>query len=435
MNLKSYLQHSWNIFMNKDPTSNKDQNGSHIHYFTSGSSYYNPSRVHLTGGRNRSIITPIYNRIALDVAQLSVMHVQLDDQKRFKEEINSGLNNCLTLEANIDQTADAFMQDVVLSLFDEGCVAIVPIETDMKKGALDICSLRTGKIVEWFPKSVKVNLYNELTGKKEDVILPKSKVTIVENPFYAVMNEPNSTMQRLIRKLALLDITDEKVSSGKLDLLITLPHITRTELQKTRAKERTDDIAKQLVDSPYGIAYIDGSEKVTQLNRPVDNQLLKQIENLTNQLFSQLGLTMGILDGTADEKTMTYYYKRTVLPVAKAIIDSMKVKFLTKTARTQGESIMLFIDHLEFIPPSQLAEIADVLCRNEIVSSNEIRQTIGRKPSEDPKADMLHNSNMPYPDESPEFGDLSSMDELLSTFEESIGSMDSVLGQNGGSDE
>ena len=386
------VQRGWNAFRNRDPTPN---------YRDMGISYsYRPDRIRLTRGNERSIVTSIFNRIALDASSVNIKHCKLDENERFVSVVNSGLNSCLNLEANIDQTGRAFMQDVVMSMLDEGCVAIVPTDTSLdpnSTSSYDILSLRTGKILEWYPGKVKVRVYNEHTGKKEDIIVKKSTVAIVENPLYAVINEPNSTMQRLIRKLSLLDITDEQTASGKLDLIIQLPYVIKTEARRQQADQRRKDIEMQLAGSKYGIAYTDGTEKITQLNRSLENNLLKQVESLTNTLYSQLGITQTILDGTADEKTMLNYNNRTIEPIVSAIVDEMKRKFLTKTARTQHQSIMFFRDPFKLVPVNNIAEIADKFTRNEILTSNEIRQIIGMKPSDDPKADELINSNIAQP--------------------------------------
>lgn len=383
------LQHGWNAFVNaRDPT---------LEYSTGPGYYYRPDRPRFTRGNERSIVTSVYNRIALDASAISIQHVRLDDNGRFSSVIESGLNNCLTLDANMDQTGRAFIQDVVMSMLDEGCVAIVPVDTTLDPAvtsSFDINTMRVGKIIEWRPKHVKVRIYNEKTAKKEEVILSKKEVAIVENPLYAVMNEPNSTMQRLIHKLSLLDITDEQTASGKLDLIIQLPYVIRTEAKKQQAENRRKDIEMQLAGSKYGIAYADGTEKITQLNRSVENNLMKQIEYLTNNLYGQLGITQTILDGSADDKTMLNYYNRTIEPIVSAIVDEMKRKFLTKTARSQGQSILFFRDPFKLVPVNDIAEIADKFTRNEILTSNEIRQIIGIKPSEDPKADELRNSNI-----------------------------------------
>lgn len=389
------LQHGWNAFVkNRDPT---------LSYAYYGDSYfYRPDRPRFTRGNERTITTSVYNRIALDVASIDVKHCRIDDNGRFKSEITSGLNTCLNLEANLDQTGRAFRQDVVMSMLDEGCIAIVPIETTLDpkvSESYDISSMRVGKILEWYPAHVKVRVYNEKTGKKEDIVVPKKTVGIVENPLFAVINEPNSTMQRLIRKLALLDQIDEQSGSGKLDLIIQLPYVIKTEARRNQAEDRRKDIERQLSGSKYGIAYTDGTERITQLNRPVENNLMKQIEYLTSMLYSQLGITQTILDGTADDKTMLNYYSRTVEPIISAIVDEMKRKFLSKTARTQGQTILFFRDPFKLVPVNDIAEIADKFARNEIMTSNEIRQVIGMMPSDDPKADQLVNSNIRQPDE------------------------------------
>ena len=392
MTVATRLKHAWNTFMNRD---------SYVSRMSIGPSYgYRPDRPLFSRGNERSIITSVYNRIALDVSSMTVQHVRLDGSDRFKEVIESGLNNCLTVEANVDQTGRAFMQDIVMSMLDEGCVAIIPVDTNFdpeKTGGIDIETMRTGKILEWFPQHVKVRVYNDQRGEKEDILVPKSTVGIVENPFYAVMNEPNSTMQRLIRKLNLLDAIDEQNSSGKLNLIIQLPYVIKTEARRQQAELRRQDIENQLASSKYGVAYTDGTEHVVQLNRPVENNLMSQIEYLTSMLYSQLGITQSILDGTADEKTMLNYYNRTIEPIISAIVDEMKRKFLTKTARSQNKSIMFFRDPFKLVPVADLAEISDKFTRNEIATSNEIRQVIGWKPSADPKADELRNSNLSEP--------------------------------------
>ena len=391
----SRLKHGWNAFMNRDPTYNH----------AIGPSYsYRPDRPRFTRGNERSIVTSVFNRIALDVAAISMQHCILDDNGRFVEAVNSKLNNCLTLEANLDQTSRAFIQDLVMSMFDEGCVAIVPVDTTIDPKvttSYDILSMRSGKIVDWYPEHVKVRVYNEKTGRKEEVILPKAQVGIVENPLFAVVNEPNSTGQRLIRKLNLLDQIDEQTGSGKLDLIIQLPYVIKTEARRDQAERRRKDIENQLSGSKYGIAYTDGTEHITQLNRPLENNLLKQIEYLRDMFYSQLGITQTILDGTADDKTMLNYYSRTIEPIVAAIVDEMKRKFLTKTARSQHHSIEFFRDPLKLVPVNDIAEIADKFTRNEILTSNEIRQIIGMKPSSDPKADQLINSNISQPDNQP----------------------------------
>ena len=390
----SRLKHAWDVFRSREPTR---------YYSDTGPSYYyRPDRVRFTKGNERSIVTSVYNRIALDVSSISIKHCKLDENGRYMSDINSGLNECLNLQANIDQTGRAFIQDVVMSMLDEGCVALVPVDTTFDPeltGSYDIQSMRTGKIIEWYPEHVKVQVYNEKTGKKEDVTVPKSIVAIIENPLYAVINEPNSTMQRLVRKLSLMDVTDEQTASGKLDLIIQLPYVIKTEARRQQADQRRKDIEMQLAGSKYGIAYTDGTEHITQLNRSVENNLMKQVEYLTNMLYSQLGITQTILDGTADEQTMLNYYSRTIEPIISAITDEMKRKFLTKTARTQMQSIMFFRDPFKLVPVNNIAEIADKFTRNEIMTSNEIRQIVGLKPSKDPKADKLINSNISQPNE------------------------------------
>lgn len=382
----SRLKHAWNAFFDR---------GDQYSYHGPGYSY-RPDRTRLTRGNERSIVTTVYNRIALDVSAIDIKHVRLDDNNRFISIIESGLNNCLTLEANLDQTSRAFFQDVVLSMFDEGCVAIVPIETDRdpKTGTFEIYNMRVGKIIEWYPSSVKVRVYNELTGMKEDIICRKQDVAIVENPFYAVMNEPSSTIQRLIRKLSLMDSVDERSSSGKLDLIIQLPYVIKSDARRQQAEKRRLDIENQLAGSKYGIAYTDGTEKIVQLNRSLDNNLLSQVKFLTEQMFSYFGITQSVLDGTADEKTMLNYNNRTVEPIVSAITNEMKRKFLSKTARTQKQSIVFFRDPFRLVPVSDIAEIADKFTRNEIMSSNEIRQIVGLMPSNDPSADELRNKNL-----------------------------------------
>lgn len=394
MGFTDRLQHAWNAFMNRSPTN---------YYRNVGDSYtYRPDRIRLARRNERSIVTSVYNRIALDVSAIDIKHVKLDENNRFKEEVDSGLNNCLTLDANLDQTGRAFIQDVVMSLLDEGGVAIVPTDTTFNPDmttSYDILKMRVGKIIEWYPNKVMVRVYNEKSGKRQDIMVPKSTVAIIENPLYAVMNEPNSTMQRLIRKLNLLDAIDEQSGSGKLDLIIQLPYVIKTETRRQQAEQRRKDIEMQLAGSKYGIAYTDGTERVTQLNRPVENNLMKQIEYLTSMLYSQLGITQSILDGTADDKTMLNYYNRTIEPIIAAIVDEMKRKFLTKTARSQRQSILFVRNPFNLVPVNDIAEIADKFTRNEIMTSNEIRQIIGMMPSDDPKADKLVNSNITQPNE------------------------------------
>ena len=391
MSFGSRLRHAWNAF-----TGNIQMN-----YRDLGMSYsYRVDRPRMSRGNERSIVTSVYNRIALDVAALNVQHVRLDENGRFLSVIDDGLNNCLTLEANVDQTARSFIQDVVISMFDEGSVAIVPVDTTTDpnvSGSYDIQSLRVGQILDWYPQYIRARVYNEQTGRKEDIVVPKSAVAIIENPLYAVINEPNSTMQRLIRKLNLLDVIDEQSGSGKLDLIIQLPYVIKTEARRQQAENRRKDIESQLSGSKYGIAYTDGTEHITQLNRSVNNNLMSQIEYLTSMLYSQLGITQSILDGTADEKTMLNYNNRTIEPIISAIVDEMKRKFLTKTARSQRQSISFFRDPFKLVPVNEIAEIADKFTRNEIMTSNEIRQVVGMKPSEDPRADELRNKNLSEP--------------------------------------
>ena len=390
MKFTDRIKHGWNAFLNKDPTYNYRDLG--------GPSYgYRPDRMRFTRGNERSIVTSVYNRIALDAASIDIMHVQLDKDNRFESIRESALNECLTRNANIDQTGRAFIQDVVMSMLDEGCVAIVPVDTTFNPdvtNSYDINTMRTAKIVEWYPAHVKVNLYNDRTGRKEDLILPKKTVAIIENPLYAVINEPNSTMQRLIRKLNLLDVIDEQSGSGKLDLIIQLPYVIKTDARRQQAEQRRKDIEMQLSGSKYGIAYTDGTERITQLNRSVDNNLMKQIEYLTSMLYSQLGITQAILDGSADDKTMLNYYNRTIEPIVSAIVDEIQRKFLTKTAITQKQAIAYFRDPFRLVPVNEIAEIADKFTRNEIMTSNEIRQIVGMKPSKDPNADELRNKNL-----------------------------------------
>ena len=388
------LQHGWNAFVkNRDPTAYKENLGEGY--------YYRPDRPRFTKRNERTIITSVYNRIALDVAAINIKHCRLDENDRFSSVIDSSLNSCLNVEANLDQTGRAFIQDIVMSMLDEGCVAIVPTDTSINPkntSSFDILSMRTGKIVEWHPSSVKVRVYNENTGQKEDILLPKRTVAIIENPLFAVINEPNSTMQRLIRKLSILDAIDEESGSGKLDLIIQLPYVIKTEARRNQAEERRQEIERQLSGSKYGIAYTDGTERITQLNRSVENNLMKQIEYLTSMLYSQLGITQTILDGTADDKTMLNYYSRTIEPIISAIVDEMKRKFLSKTARSQKQTILFFRDLFKLVPVNDIAEIADKFTRNEIMTSNEIRQIVGMKPSDDPKADQLVNSNIAHPE-------------------------------------
>lgn len=390
LSITDRMKHAFNAFMNRDPTAYYNRN--------LGSSYsIRPDRPRLSRGNERSIITAIFNRIAMDVAAIDIMHCRLDENNRFIEKIDSGLNNCLNLEANIDQSGRAFIQDAVMSMLDEGVVALVPVDTDLNPASTDsydILTMRTGKILEWYPAHVKIRLYNDRTGEKEDLMLAKRDVAIIENPLFAIVNEPNSTMQRLMRKLSLLDVTDEQTASGKLDLIIQLPYVVKSEARREQANQRRKDIEQQLAEGKYGIAYTDGTEKITQLNRSVENNLMKQVEYLTNMVYSQIGITQSVLDGTADEKTMLNYNNRTIEPIVSAIVDELKRKFLTKTARTQLQSISFFRDPFRLVPVNDIAEIADKFTRNEIMTSNEIRQIVGMKPSDDPKADQLVNSNI-----------------------------------------
>lgn len=390
MRMRDRLQHAWNAFVYNDNSYTNTQN-------LGGFSTFKPDRVHFSRGVEKSIVTSVYNRLALDVASLAIKHVRLDENGRYMEEVNSGLQNCLNVEANIDQTGRAFLQDVVMSMLDEGCVAIVPVDTTVNpavSGSYEINTMRTGKILEWYPAHVRIRVYNDKKGIHEELTLPKSSVAIIENPLYAVINEPNSTMQRLIRKLNLLDVVDEQTSSGKLDLIIQLPYVIKSEARRKQAEERRKDIEMQLSGSKYGIAYTDGTERITQLNRPAENNLMKQVEYLTGMLYSQLGLTQSIMDGSADEKTMLNYYNRTIEPIIAAIVDEMKRKFLTKTARSQRQTVMYFRDPFKLVPVNEIAEIADKFTRNEIMTSNEIRQIVGMKPADDPSADELRNKNL-----------------------------------------
>lgn len=388
LTIGSRLKNAWNAF--------KDRDLSSYNYYSNGSSY-RPDRTRVSTRNERSIVTSVFNRIALDVASIDFYHCRLDNNDRFKSIEDSDLNNCLSLEANIDQTSRAFIQDVVISMFDEGCVAIVPVDTignPLISDSYKILTMRVGRVVTWYPDKVTIELYNDRTGYKEQKTLPKKMICIIENPLYSIMNEPNSTLQRLIRKLVLLDSIDEQSSSGKLDLIIQLPYVIKSQSRKDQAEQRRKDIENQLKNSKYGIAYTDGTEKITQLNRPLENNLMKQVEYLTSMLYGQLGITQGVMDGTADEKTMTNYYSRTIEPIAEAIALEMNRKFLTKTARSQKQQILYFRDPFKLVPVNEIAEIADKFTRNEILSSNEVRQVIGRKPSDDPKADQLVNANI-----------------------------------------
>ena len=381
------FRNAWNAFLGRDPTTTYEYGGS----------YYRPDRTQLSYGNDKTIITAIYNKIAIDVSQISIRHVNVDENRQYKEDRTSGLNNILTLDANLDQTGKAFIQDIVISMFDEGCVAVVPIDVDVNPkntDGYDILTARTGKIVEWFPHQVKVEVYNENTGKKEQIMCWKKNVAIIENPFYSVMNEPNSVLRRLIRKLALLDIVDEQSSAGKLDLIIQLPYTIKNETRKKQAEERRESIERQLAGTKYGIAYVDATERITQLNRPVENNLMKQIEYLTNLLYSQLGISETIINGTADEQSMLNYFSSTIEPILSAIVDEFQRKFLSKTARTRGQAIMYFREPFKLAPINKIAEVADKFITNQVLSSNEIRGVIGYKPSEDPKADELINPNI-----------------------------------------
>lgn len=390
----SRLKHAWNAFINGD---------SSMYYSNYGySSGYRRDLPRFSRGVDRTIISSVYNRIALDVSQITVQHVKLDDNGRYKETMDSKLNDCLTLEANIDQTAREFIQDLVLTMFDEGCAAIVPVDTSddiLRTGSFDILSMRVGKIVEWFPRAVRINVYNDRTGEREEIVLPKERVAIIDNPFYCVMNESNSVVQRIIQKFRLLDAVDEYSSSGKLDLIIQLPYVIKTKAREDQAEQRRKLIENQLANSKYGIAYIDGTEHITQLNRSLENNFLTQIQYLVDLFYSQMGITSEVMNSTADEKTMLNYNTRTIEPIVSAIADNIKRKFLTKTARSQGQSIMFFKDPFKLVPVSDLAEIADKMTRNEIMTSNELRQVIGMKPSSDPSADELRNKNLSQPAE------------------------------------
>ena len=388
--LSERIQHAWNAFLNREPYDPPS-------YVSSGGYSYNPFRPKLTRGHERSIVSAVYNRIAIDCAAIDIRHVRVDENGHYKADISSTLQECLTVEANVDQTSRAFIQDAVMSMLDEGSIAIVPVDTDIspfQNNTFNILSMRVGKILEWYPRHVRIDLYDDRSGQHRQITMPKSAIAIVENPFYTVMNEPNSTLQRLIRKLNILDVIDEQSGSGKLDLIIQLPYAVKTEARRQQAEQRRKDIEVQLTGSKYGIAYIDSSEHVTQLNRSVENNLMSQIEYLTSMLYSQLGITEEVMKGTADEATMLNYYNRTIEPILSAITDEMKRKFLTKTARTQLQSIEFFRDPFRLVPVSQIAEIADKFTRNEIMTSNEIRGVIGMKPSDDPSADQLRNKNL-----------------------------------------
>lgn len=386
----SRARRAWNAFFSREPTLSTD--------YGSGS-YYRPDHSRSSRGNERSIVNSIFNRIAIDAASIDIKHVRTDENGRYLSDMGTGLNDCLTLEANVDQTGRAFRQDIFMSLLDEGYIAVVPIDTDdnPEEGTFDIESMRVGKIIEWFPRHVKVNAYNDRTGKKQDLIVEKRTTAILENPLFATINEPNSTLQRLIRKLRILDAIDEQSGSGKLDLIIQLPYVVKSDQRRAQAEKRREDIEKQLNGSKYGIAYTDGTERITQLNRPVENNLMAQIEFLTNMLYGQLGITQEIMDGSADEKTMLNYFNRTIEPLVSTVVDEFKRKYLSKTARTQRQSIMSFRDPFKLVPVSEIAEIADKFTRNEIATSNEMRQAIGWKPSQDPRADELRNKNLSEP--------------------------------------
>jgi hypothetical protein len=387
----SRLKHAWNAFTNQDFT---------LSSYGDAVSYGRPDRTRSRIPNERSIISSIYTRLSMDVAGVDIRHVRNDDTGRYMEDVDSGLNNCLTLEANIDQAARAFRQDLALTLFDSGSAAIVPVDTTLNPlvtGGYDILTLRVGEIIQWMPKHVKVSVYNEAKGRREQITLEKKFVAVVDNPLYSVMNEPNSTLQRLVRKLSILDAIDEQSGSGKLDMIIQLPYVIKSQARREQAEQRRQDIEFQLKGSQYGIAYTDGTEKITQLNRPAENNLMKQIEYLVDMLYGQLGLTPEIMNGTADEKAMLNYNSRTIEPLLDAIVEAMKRTFLTKTARSQGQSVSYFRNSFKLVPLSEIAAIADALARNEILTSNELRQVLGFKPHDDPNADKLRNSNMPQP--------------------------------------
>lgn len=423
----------WNAFINnKDPTPQ-------MPVWTEGGSSYRPDRGRLRYGNERSIVNAIYNRIAIDVASIAIRHVRLDENGRFSEYITDGLDNVFTLDANVDQTGRAFVQDAVMSMFDEGCVVLVPVDTDdedpNQTGSFDILTMRTGQVVEWFPSYVKVRVYNERIGRREDILMSKQAVAIIENPLYAIMNAPNSTLQRLIRKLNYLDAIDEQSSSGKLDLIIQLPYTVKSEARRNQAEQRRKDIEMQLTGSRYGIAYVDATEHITQLNRAVENNMMGQIEYLTTMLHGQLGITDEVMKGTASEEEMLNYHSRTIEPILSAICDECKRKFLTKTARTQGQTIMFFRDPFRLIPTNKIADIADKFTRNEILTSNEVRGIIGMRPSEDPGADELRNKNLNQAKGAMGAGDVANVsdtgaadgivEELLQSLESSI---DEIIG-------
>ena len=401
MGLINRFKKSWNTFREKGESSTSYT----VDYINSGPGYsYRPDRFESSYGNSNTIISSIYNRISIDVANLKIRHCKLDEKGRYKEDVDSSLNSCFTLEANLDQSYRSFLQDIVESLLQEGSVAVVPVDYDINPTRTDsykIYTMRVGKIVQWYPKYVKVNLYNENTGRKEDVFVEKRLVAIIENPFYSIMNQPNSTLKRLTRKLSLLDTVDEITASGRMDLIIQLPYSMRSAMGQAKIKQRQKEIDEQLKDSKYGIAYIDATEHITQLNRPLENNLLKQVEYLTNTLYSQLGMTVELLNGTANEQVMLNYTNRTIKPIISTIVNEFRRKFLSKTARAQGQDIRFFASPFDLVPVNNLAEIADKFTRNEIISSNEFRQVIGLAPSDDPRADELRNSNMPYSEEIP----------------------------------
>lgn len=398
MGLFDRLQHAWNAFFGKGPPFDYNKPYVPPRYFDLGvSSSYRPDRLYYTRGQEKTFVNTIINRIAVDASAIDIRHVRLDDNDRFLEEIDDDLNNCLSVEANKDQDARSFIRDIVMSMLDEGCVAVVPIDTDINpkdSTSYNIETMRVGKIIQWYPDFIQVECYNDRTGKKQTITVPKKSTAIIENPFYAIMNEPNSILQRLIRKLNLLDVIDAQSGSGKLNLIIQLPYVIKTEARQQQAAKRRDDIEDQLAKSQYGIAYTDGTEKITQLNRPAENNLLTQVQYLTSMLFSQLGLTESILNGTADEKTMLNYQNRIIVPILCAITEEFRRKFLTKTARTQRQDIMYFVNPFKYVQASDMAEIGDKMTRNEIMTSNEIRQIMGLKPSTDPNADELRNKNL-----------------------------------------
>lgn len=414
---RSRVKHAWNAFFNRAPTEE-------FNYRDLGNVYFTrPDRPRLSRGNERSIITSVINRIAIDCAAIDIVHCRLDENNRYLETMYTNLNYCFTDRANVDQTGRAFIQDAIVSLLDEGCIAILPVDTTddpNETGSYDINTMRVGKVIDWYPRHVRVEAYDDRTGERKKVLVMKENVAIVENPLYAVMNEPNSTMQRLIRKLNLLDAIDEQSGSGKLDLIIQLPYIIKSEARRKQAEQRRKDIEQQLAGTKYGIAYTDGTERVTQLNRPVENNLLKQVEYLTNMLFSQLGITQAVLDGTAKEEEKLNYYNSTVEPILSAVVDAMRTTFLTRTARSQKQSIEYFRDPFRLVPVSQIAEIADKMTRNEIMTSNEIRQVVGMKPSDNPKADELRNKNLSEPARSKDDSPLGAEDFVKQKMKEEI---------------